>query len=182
MAASSSAIEHGAGVRIEARADVLDIEHQRVDAAQHLRRQPEAAVVVQAEDGQPGGLIARIGDVRAILAARDPVLGSEQRGHLHARREHHVDVAAALAIDAGLIGEQADRWPFKRSEASLARARRVPSALDVILRAETQPARGDRRDGPAPFVDAAPALRMDAVGHDHDERFAGGVDPQRRGR
>ena len=61
-------------VGVEARADVLNIEDQGVQTAQHLGRGP-GGVAVEAEDLDAGGGVGRVADSRAVFVAGDAVLG-----------------------------------------------------------------------------------------------------------
>ena len=88
------AIAHGGRKGVEANARVLQVEHQRVDAFQHI----------------VGG--------RAFSG--NSMLGAENGNELHSLRVgQDVDRAAPLRVDAGLIGDQPDMLPVKRREVHL---------------------------------------------------------------
>ena len=44
------------------------------------------------------------------------MFGSVERRHLYPCREHHVHVAAALPVEAGLVGKQPDAFALQRSK------------------------------------------------------------------
>ena len=103
-------------VGIKTGADVLDIEHQHIYTAQHVRERA-AAGAVQAENGQSGGTVNRRCQFVVGLAP-DAVLRAEQRGQVHSWRvEQHVDGADTGSGAAGLVGDQAD--PFAAQNGKL---------------------------------------------------------------
>ncbi len=53
----------------------------------------------------------------AVFLACEAVLGREQRGEIDACLAHQVDIAAALAIETGLIGDQTDALALQGLEA-----------------------------------------------------------------
>ncbi len=73
-------------------------------------------LAVKAEDLDAGGGIDGVRNVRAVLRAGEAVLGRKQRGDVDPGLTHQIHIAAALAIEAGLIGDQADAFAGERLE------------------------------------------------------------------
>jgi len=71
-----------------------------------------------------------------------------------------------------------DLTALERSESGL-RQNLEAGHHSMVLRAQAETLRCDSGDAPAPFVNAAPTLGVHTIGHDHDERLTGGIDPQR---
>ena len=99
-------------VGVEADTCVLQVDHDGVEVLQVFGLGPAVGVLcaVEADDLQAGGGINLLPDVGRVLRAEEPVLGREERGQLDAVADaaQHVDGAAALGVEAGLIGQQAD--------------------------------------------------------------------------
>ena len=100
-------VGHCGGVGVEAHADILDVDHHRIESREHRSAWP-AARPVETVDGETGGGVAPGFNV-ALSVGTQTVLGAEQRDQLHARRlGQDVDSAASGGIAARLVGEQAD--------------------------------------------------------------------------
>src|SRR3989475_951699 len=98
--------EHGGGrIAVVPGADVLQIDHNRIDAVQH-GEVGRARRGVEAVNWKPGGRVHGVGEPRAVLRAAESVLGTEQRRHAMAAGDQALYVAAALTVDAGLVREQ----------------------------------------------------------------------------
>ena len=100
------------GERVVARADVLQVDDERVEAAERRpgRRAPRA---VEAHDREPGGRVARRAHRGVVLRGTpEPVLRREQAHEPHAReiREQRRGVGEPR-IDRRLVGEQRDPPP-----------------------------------------------------------------------
>ena len=67
---------HGGGVGVETGADVLDVEHQRIDAGQHLVARRKA-IAVEAVDGQARTFVAAVFDPLVEIGEK-AMLGSEE--------------------------------------------------------------------------------------------------------
>src|SRR5690348_14295574 len=103
------AISHRGGERVEANACVLNVEHERVEIREHLRR-GAARAAVEAVNGEAGFYVRVVGDGR-IGAAGDTVFGTKESDEIYSGRGfQHVNRAASLGIDARLIGDQADAF------------------------------------------------------------------------
>ena len=76
-------VRHGGFVRVEAHADILNVEDQRVDALQHGGGGP-AGGAVEAEDLDSGLGIDGVLDAGAVFLAEEAVLGREEGGDLDA--------------------------------------------------------------------------------------------------
>jgi len=111
-------IGHGGLVGVEAYAGVLDIEDEGVDAAEHVVGEA-ARFAVETVNGQAGGGVGGVGDFFVELAA-DAVFGAEQRDESDARGAgEKVDGGAAVAGNAGVVGDEADAAATKGSEVLL---------------------------------------------------------------
>ncbi len=120
-------VRDGGGIRVEARADVLQIDDDRVEPLQHVGRRALGRAV-QRVDRQAGLLVARRGTASSSCAA-DAVLGAEQRDELHAGRAgERVDRRLAAARAPGLVRQQPDALALERREALGLRARRCRRA------------------------------------------------------
>ena len=75
---------------------------------QHGGGQAVASVVVEAADRQAGRGVLGIGDIGSVFFAGQAVLGGEDCREFDAGGAHDIDIAVALAIETGLIGDQAD--------------------------------------------------------------------------
>src|SRR5262249_56695940 len=96
-------------------AQVVDVEDEQRDAAQHLGGRPPGRAV-ETPDRHAGGDVTAVGDV-GVGGAPEPVLRGEDRGQPDAgRAEEQVDVAAPAHVHAGVVGHQADRVPGERRE------------------------------------------------------------------
>ena len=58
----------------------------------------------------PGGFVDRVADVLAIFDAGEAVLGREERRDVDTRGAHHIDIALAQPVHAGLVGDQPDAF------------------------------------------------------------------------
>src|SRR5688572_17811907 len=101
------AVAHSGRVSVEAAADVLDIEDESVEVFQ-LFGSGRAAFAVKAVYGQAGLFIDAVSKFLVELTA-NAVLGTEQGLELDAFGGfENVDGGIAVAIDAGVVGDQAD--------------------------------------------------------------------------
>ena len=95
--------------------DVLQIDHERVEARQHLRRRL-ARLAVQRVDAD---LPPRVGRVRGLdhvfLHVRpEAVLRPEQRANRHAGGFSAIDHMPELAVDRRGVADEADRPPAEQ--------------------------------------------------------------------
>lgn len=98
-------------VRVEARADVLDVEDDGVDAGrgEDVGQRP-AALQVRVVDGQARGrvVVAALG-AAGLCGAAEAVFRAEDGDQVHAVvRVHDVDDVADVPGDAGGVGDDAD--------------------------------------------------------------------------
>ena len=100
-------VQQRTGIGVEARADILNIERQHIDIAQHFWRHAIAALRVEAPHRQTRRGVLRIGDILPILLASYSVLGSKNRGQPDLGVAHHINVAVARLIKPCVIGDQA---------------------------------------------------------------------------
>ena len=126
------------------------------------------------------------------------MLRREQRGHIHSRRFHYVDVAFTIAVQARVIGNQSDPLAFERLKflrrqhieaglrlaiaRDLATESRAGLCLVVSrehhrLRIHPQRRRRDCRHFGSQRRDGRPARRMHAVGQQDHVRFGIRVHP-----
>ncbi len=159
---------------------------------------------IEAVNRQAGGRVGAGRDFRVFLAD-DAVLGAEKRDEFYAGRvRENVDGAAAFAVHAGLIGDQADALALQRSEIFLledvnARERVIAAMIDAVeavrtlrvnaaldFRGEARCVANVQRGGNSVGNFRANArsgrahVWVNAVGEKNDERLAGGVDPHGR--
>ena len=122
FAASSMHERHRRHVGVEADADVLEIDDDRVDPLEHGRGRP-ARVAVERVNRQPGLRV----DFRrhvGVEHAADAVLRPEQRHQLHVLRlVQQVDGRGAVAGAAGVVRDEPDALALAAAR-SLARAAR----------------------------------------------------------
>ena len=110
-------LEHGRDIGIEAAADVLNVEHERIDLGEHLRR-GSLRLAVEALHGNARLLVLAVRHVGLVKGAAGPVLRPEDRDELHvvgfgkqARR------AAPPAVAAGVVGDHRHPLAGERTEA-----------------------------------------------------------------
>ena len=103
---SEHRIAHGRNISIETRADVLDVEYDRIDASEH-RGRGAASLTVEAENGNAGCAVSVVVDQRNIELAFDAVLGTENP------HESNIvcvvkqpDSTMTVAIQPGVIANQ----------------------------------------------------------------------------
>src|SRR5688500_12343169 len=72
-------------VCVEARADVLNVEHERVEILQLLGQWRTPPTDVKAVDRETCDSVPIIGDIRSIFQPANPMLRTEQRYETHAR-------------------------------------------------------------------------------------------------
>ena len=141
-------VAHGRDVRVESGADVLDVEHQRVEPVEHLGRGPPG-LAVEAVDTAGPWLRARLSAMLAtsslpcspcsgLKRATSSTLGASCRESI---------VADAVAADARLVGDQPD-----------CAAGKLPEAVALQDIDPGQHGSGDRRRPGAPDRDAAAAI------------------------
>ena len=113
---------HRARKRIAANADVLQIDHQRIDAFQLRAGGNVMGVlsVIERKDRQPGLRIARIGEE---LSRRDVIpnamLGGKQGHQFDARgTAQHLDRRRAMPVHPGRMGQQGN--PFAAQQQKIA--------------------------------------------------------------
>ena len=164
---------------------------------QHLGRGPLGGAV-EAVDADIGGGVDGVLDPGAVFPAREAVLRRKQRGDLHARLPHDVDIAAALAVETGVVGDQPDALALEGREflifehvepglgGSVARhfAPRARAAQGLVvagerdaLRVDSERRRHDGRHLAAQRREGRPRVGMHAVGQQDDVRLARRVDP-----
>ena len=148
-------VQHRVDERVVARADVLHVEDERVDAGQHLRRR-HARLAVEAVHGQAGRAVARVADLDQVLrVGGDPVLGAEERAQLHAAPAVERDRGVhEVARDRGRVDDQARPQAADEARAARAavRARRRRAASPLLHELERE---RDRR----------PSGALDVAGH-----------------
>jgi hypothetical protein len=112
---------HGGEIGVVTRPYVLDVEDQRVEAAQVrvVRRERGEVLAVERVLGEAGALVHRLLHLLQILhVAAHAVLGPEQGSERHPLRPRRavqeVDVVAQLLVQAGRIEEGADPQAAQR--------------------------------------------------------------------
>ena len=164
-----------------------------------ISRRGPVGFAVQAENLDARGRIGGVGETLAVFHAGEPVLRREERDQLHARRFHQVDIALAVAVEPGVIGDQTRRvCPASGAKCLAARTSRPvwTCALRPISRRRPGPAMVSlypvRRTPGAVIPSAAAAIvatlprsaviagrrnGMDAVGEQDDVGVRDRVDP-----
>ena len=102
---------HRSLVGVEAHPGVLQVNYHRVQALEHIERRAALRVAgaIDAIHGYVGGGIHRIPHVGSIKLTHRAMLRSKNRRQLHPRYlGEHIDGAAPLGVDSGLIGEHAN--------------------------------------------------------------------------
>ena len=89
--------------------DVLQIDEHDVHRIER-RAGGGARSAVKAVDWETAGGVHGVGEPRAVLGPAEPVLGAEQGRQPQAVGDQHIRVAAALAVDARMIGQQAEAF------------------------------------------------------------------------
>ncbi len=190
-------VAHGADVGIEAGADVLDVEDDDVDGVEHGGGGAAIGVLVEAPDFDLGGGVLGVLDAFAVLLAEDAVFGGEDGGEVDAGGDHDVDVAFAVAGEAGVVGDEADAFALEAGElfadedieAGIDGAVAVNGAADavhgVVVAVEdgggdvdAEGGGGDGGDFGAEGGDGEAAFGVDAVGEEDDVGAGGGIDPE----
>jgi hypothetical protein len=106
-------------VGVEARADVLDVEHQRIEPFKLLGVGP-ARLAIERVDRQARLLVHRVRDVLLVELAADAVLGREERHQLKAPGLlEHIDGRPPLQVTPGVVGHQAHAQALQRGKARL---------------------------------------------------------------
>lgn len=101
------AIGQGGGVGVKADASVLHIEDESVDTGEHFVS-GAARVAIEAVDGKASGGIVR-GREFFVVASGEAVFGTEERDEVKAGSfSEQVDDAAAVGVEASVIGDEAD--------------------------------------------------------------------------
>ena len=106
----AQAIGHGVDEGVDARADVLEVDHQHVDQREHLLRRL-ARLAVQREDRHvaPRILAVRRLDHVVLQVGAEAVLRPENGGQRPVGRcGQAIDNVLEIAVDRGVIGEHAD--------------------------------------------------------------------------
>ena len=119
-------------VGVEANSGVLQVDDDGVEFGEVFGLGPLVGVLgaVEADDGEVGGGVGLGGDFGGVLLAEDAVLGREERGEFQAGDEfrsvggEQIDGAAAFAVEAGLVGEQAEAQMIVVACVRLRRGRR----------------------------------------------------------
>jgi hypothetical protein len=179
---------HRRDVRVEARADVLHVEHERVEIRELFAR-GLSPVAVQAVNRKSARRIAIVRDVRVGVAANS-VLGTEERHECDAgRAAQHVDRRIAGVIDAALIRDQAEphsaqrfvRVALQHVDAVL-RVRAASDDVDARMLRRPRESPDRLRDERAELLlqrNHAPlAVGMHAVREKDVERVRDRIDPQ----
>ena len=108
-------VTDGCGIGVKTRADILKVNHQRIDTAQH-RRCWTLRLAVQGEHRQTAACVDAGGHCCIEIAAQT-VLGTEQRHQGYARRPgDQLDGGFATACDGCLMREQAHSLADQRFE------------------------------------------------------------------
>ena len=139
-------IGHRRHVGVEARADVLEIDDERVDAVEHRRRRP-AAVAVERVDRQ-AGLGVGFGRHVGVEHAADAVLGAEQRDQLDVLGVvQQVDRGRAVPRAAGVVRDEADALALRAARSPA--TRRTSRPVMTGSRAAPVAARAGRPEIPS---------------------------------
>ena len=119
-------VRHRRHVGVEARADVLQVDDERVEPVEHGGGRPPR-IAVERVDGQTRSFRpSRTGHVRVEHAA-DAVLRAEQRDQRHVLRAvQQIDRRRAVARAAGVIGEQSDALAAQRARTRRPRSTSMP--------------------------------------------------------
>lgn len=191
-------VTHGADVGVEAGADILDVKDDDIYRGEHLGRGPAFGVFVKAPDFDFGGGVEGVGYFFVIFGTEDAVFGGEDGGEFYAGGDHRVDIAAAVAGEAGVVGDKADAFAFEAGELFLfqnietgfdcgvtgdgtadAAHGFVVAVEDGAGGIDAESGGGDGSYFGAEGGDGRAALRMNAVGEEDDVGVGGGVDPER---
>ena len=98
-------LEHRGHIRVEPAADVLDVEHDRIDVGEHLRR-GSLRLAVEALHRHARLLVLAVRHVGLVERAAGAVLGSEDRHELHAvGLGEQRGGPPPLAVEAGVVGD-----------------------------------------------------------------------------
>ena len=113
LGARFHAVPHRRDIGVEAATDVLDVEHDRVDALQHLLRRL-ACLAVERPDRQARRVVLAVADAFLVELALQSVLGREDRDELDGRKvRKDVDRATAVRGEAGVVRHEADLAAFE---------------------------------------------------------------------
>ena len=102
---------------VEAATDVLDVEDEGIESGELGRGRFALFGLVKAIDRQSRGRVDLVVDHFLIEHPADAVLGREKHLQFDLRRVgEQIDGGAPLAIDARLIGDEADFFPFQQGK------------------------------------------------------------------
>ena len=122
LARRLQAVRHRVDVGVDAHADVLEVDHERVEAVQHLgRRFPRLAV--QRVDGHAADLVMGVPRLDHVVlhVGPEPVLWPEDRGEPCARvRQQPVGDVARAGVHGGRVADDPD-----------------PAAVEAVRRQQT---------------------------------------------
>src|SRR6185437_14488667 len=138
------AIKHRARVSVKSRANVLNIEDQRIDSVQHFWSKPPCFAGVQAINRQSSGGIAAVRHVRLIFFPGESVLGREQRFHPQSRREHEIDITLAVAAEPRMIRDKSDIFPLEWREVLLTKYIQACKHVGIAVYNPVKPRTGKR--------------------------------------
>ena len=191
---------HRANIGVKTDADVLNVENEHVDVAQHFRRRA-ADVAVKTEDRKARFGVFAVADIAFFEDAVKAVFRAKERRQLDFRVLHRFRHSATVAQNPGLIRQKADFASLKEritvavenvdsGERSL--NVRLPGVRRTVnrfrdkflrrggVRAFANRVDGDRSDLPGERINPAFAVRMEAVAEENDEQVEVRVDPKRR--
>jgi hypothetical protein len=109
------AVGHRVDVGVNPGADVLQVDDQRVDTAQHLPRWL-TRLAVEGIDRHPAARVVAMGRLdHVVLHVRTKsVLGAENRAELHTvSRRHLVDHVPEIVVDRSVVTNDADPGTFQ---------------------------------------------------------------------
>ena len=111
----AQAVGHRVDERVDARADILQIDDQDVEPAQHLGRRL-ARFAVEGVDRHPPYRVGRVRRLdHVVLQVRaEPVLRAEQRGQRHPRRaEDEIGGVRERRVHRGRVADEPGAKPFE---------------------------------------------------------------------
>ena len=171
-------VAHGRRVGIEADTHVLDVDHQRVDIAEHCIGRPQC-LAIEAVNRQAGRAVAVVYDAGSIELAARAVLGAEDGHQPDAFGPmEKVDRTFTSPIQAGLVSNQADTPAAKRSE--IFGLKNVDARADLPHWFFGDCLAGDRADVADERIDVAVAVGMDAIAVEEYGRYPTRIDPKSR--
>ena len=106
-------IDHCPNVGPGACADVLQVEDERVESAEHAVGRCHRLLAIQRVDWQSALRISFTGDVRSVLRSAKPVFRGEELNEIDAGvagplLSEQIDVGVSLFVEARLVGKKTD--------------------------------------------------------------------------